>query len=460
MLACVPYGEADGFARGRRTTLLSPSRVRTQNHGEVMKRLWLGVTILGAIAVLAGCPIYSDSSNYRVCTSTACYDCPDPTLSNACIEWQCGTSADCGAGYVCNGNACAPETAAATDAASASPEPCRTPMQCPIGSVCGQDETCHGGDCAYWGCPPGFGCFRGAYGEASCIEDVDTIDATGGSSSSDASVEAARDAATTATGDGAAEASWDASSNALTDAPPAVSAEASLDAADAAWVDAAGDAQGPLAAALTPCNFDGQCGGGGSRCVNGNCTPQSGLCSDGTQCSAGESCVDGECTPHCSAALPCAIGFECDLNRGVCSLNSTVCASTADCLGGTVCVQAHCVAPCSSPDAGAICPATEVCANGGCIPNQAASFACTNDGYTGPVANSCELGAICLHDDCYVECSLDGGVCTAGQVCKEVTTLQGTFAVCGPPSELGSECDSAAGLYCPPGELCIDGYCK
>jgi len=417
--------------------------VQTKNHGEVMKRLWLGITILGAIAVLAGCPIYSDTGNYRVCTSTACYDCPDPSLSNACIAWQCSSARDCGEGYVCNGNECAPATVLPVDGSSSAMK-CSNPAGCPTGSVCGQDETCHSGDCAYWGCPAGFGCFRGAYGEASCIEEVSSttpMSATDGSADVSVAPEAAADA-------GAAT-PVDASSDATRE--EAASADSSGATTDAAQI--------PVVPPV-PCNFDGQCGGGGARCVNGNCTVQSGLCSDGTQCSGGQSCVDGECTPHCSAASPCPIGFECDLNRGVCSLDASVCASTSDCLGGTVCVEAHCVAPCAPADAGAICPGGELCTNGGCLPNQAASFQCKNDGYTGAVANVCDTGEICLHGDCYVECELDAGACQPGSVCKQVTTAQGTFAVCGPASELGSGCDPAAGSYCPPGAQCIDGSCK
>jgi hypothetical protein len=192
---------------------------------------------------------------------------------------------------------------------------------------------------------------------------------------------------------------------------------------------------------------------------------QSGLCSDGTQCASGESCVNGICTARCAASNPCPIGFDCDLNRGVCSLNSTVCATTASCQGGTVCVEGYCVAPCAASEAGPACPNAELCVNGGCIPNQAAAFSCKNNGYTGAVANLCSPENICLHDDCYLECNLDAGAdagaCTdPSTVCKQVTTAQGTFAVCAPPSELGSDCDPAAGTDCSPGSLCIDGYCK
>jgi hypothetical protein len=356
-----------------------------------MKRFLLAITLVGSGAILAGCPIYSDTGNYRVCTSSTCYDCPDTQVSSACILWQCATNADCGNGLMCSGNTCG------VFAGDASTSVCYTAADCPSGNWCLDGQ---------------------------CVE----VDASSSSSSSVWTLDASPSGSD---GGGEAGTSGDASGDASPQATP-------------------------------PCNADGQCGGGGARCINGQCTPQSGLCSDGTQCSSGESCVDGICTPQCAANNPCPIGYGCDLTRGVCSLNSTVCAVNSDCQGGTVCVEGYCVAPCVSGDAGPACPNAELCVNGGCIPNQAATFTCKNDGYTGAVANTCDTQSICLHDDCYVECNLDGGACAdPSSVCKQVTIAQGTFAVCGPATELGSECDPAAGIFCPvAGTLCINGYCE
>jgi hypothetical protein len=392
-----------------------------------MKRLLLAFTILGIAAVIAGCPIYSDTGNYRVCTSSSCYDCPDPSLSSACILWQCGSNSDCGDGFECSGNECTPiggpnvvfEAGIGSGGGSSSTavEACYLPSECSPGFTCGFDGVCHPGSCQSWGCVVGYTCNTASL--TCTASNVSVLDASIGET---------QDAAH------------------LTD----VSSEAASP--------EGGDASPP---GPTACNADGQCGGGGSRCINGVCTAQSALCSDGTQCASGESCVNGICTPHCAASNPCPIGFECDLTRGVCNLNPTPCASTTDCQGGAVCVEGYCVAPCAAADAGPACPNEELCVNGGCIPNQAAAFACKNNGYTGAVANTCDPASICLHDDCYVECDLDGGGCAdPSTVCKEVTTAQGTFDVCAPPSELGSQCDPAAGVDCGPDSVCIDGYCK
>ena len=52
-----------------------------------MKRLLLGMGILGAAAFLGGCPIYPSQSNeYRVCQGSGCYSCPDTSYSGACID--------------------------------------------------------------------------------------------------------------------------------------------------------------------------------------------------------------------------------------------------------------------------------------------------------------------------------------------------------------------------------------
>jgi hypothetical protein len=123
-------------------------------------------------------------------------------------------------------------------------------------------------------------------------------------------------------------------------------------------------------------------------------------------------------------------------------------------------VEGRCVAPCSSGDSGSSCPAGQLCVNGGCIPDEAAKFACKNDGQSGVLANQCSDTEICLHHDCYAACEPDGGGCAdPTAVCTEVTVTAGTYAVCTTSSNLGSDCDPAIGKACVSG-VCIDGYCK
>jgi hypothetical protein len=120
------------------------------------------------------------------------------------------------------------------------------------------------------------------------------------------------------------------------------------------------------------------------------------------------------------------------------------------------------VAPCA-PDAGAsACPTGQLCINGGCIPDQAARFACRNDGQLGQLATSCSPADICLHHDCYAACDPDAGAAACSDpatLCKQVTVTAGTYLVCAASSSLGSDCDPSVGKSCASG-VCIDGTCK
>ena len=209
------------------------------------------------------------------------------------------------------------------------------------------------------------------------------------------------------------------------------------------------------------CNADSTCGGDGALCIDGQCVPQSGLCSDTSQCaSPGAACVNGVCLPRCSLEAPsCAQGYECDYNRNVCDVNAAQCSTSAACQGGSVCVDGRCVTPCTSTEAGSACPSGLVCVNGGCIPDQGVvAFPCVNDGKGGSLANMCGASQTCLHHSCYDNCGTDAGTSCGSGLCKEVKVQAGTYAVCGTTTTLGSDCDPATGALCA-GGVCIDGYC-
>jgi hypothetical protein len=309
---------------------------------------------------------------------------------------------------------------------------CSTDSDCGSGYVCSDQGACvpapaqtydAGNDCTLTGCPDGYVC-KLANGVAQCVAHGTGTDAG-------------------------------ASTEAGTDASTATDAGSKSDASDAATI-------------AGPCNADGDCGGHGARCVDGQCTPQVDLCSDGSQCVVqGSACVDGLCEARCSGTVPCPSGFGCDFTRGVCNLDPGACtgSGTASCQGGAVCVEGHCAPPCAAAEAGAACAAGLVCVNGGCIPDQAAHFACANDGDEGQLANSCLTGFTCLHHDCYPSCNPDAGTgcgtgtAFTGTACKNVTIETGTYGVCGTATMLGSDCDPAQGKACASG-VCVDGYCK
>ncbi len=377
-----------------------------------MKRVFFGIGLLGVVAVLGGCPIYpSQQSEYQVCTNTGCYSCPDSSYSSACTPWACQSDSDCNPGYVCDANpsdqtygTCVPGTSYAGDASS--------------------------GDCSVTGCPAGQVC-KLANGVAQCV----TLPGGGGDD-----------------GGGGSDAAGDTGSS--TDGGTTTEA-------------GGGDAGGDGPSGTGPCNADSDCTVAGSKCIDGQCTSQIHLCSDGSQCNvSGYACVDGVCEAHCSGSNACPNGYSCDFTRGVCNINSGACSGsgTSTCQGGATCVDTHCVSPCSTDDAGPACQSGQVCVNGGCIPDQGASFACANDGQIGQLATTCASTAICLHHDCYTACDVDAGLtgaqCGTGETCKNVTIETGTYAVCGTSSTLGSDCDPAQGRYCSGGKVCVDGYCQ
>lgn len=371
-----------------------------------MKRILLGGVLLGLAAVLGGCPIYPSQSEYQVCSVNACYSCPDPSFSTACTPWPCGSDSDCPSAYVCD-----PNQGACVGASSGS----------------GSDGGSTGTDCTSTGCPSGQVC-KLAGGVASCVTLGGGSDASSGTDASSTDSGTGGDGSTT-TGDAAS-----------------------------------GDGNTTVTG---PCNDDATCGGNGEKCIDGQCTVPGELCSDGSQCVVtGSACVDGVCEAHCSASSSCPNGTQCDLIRGVCNIKAACTGSgTAGCQGGNTCVEGACVPPCATSDAGPACANGEICVNGGCVWDQKATFACSNDGQSGQLATTCPDGSICLHHDCYTACGGDGAAtCTSSSsvagVCKNVTIETGTYAVCGSANTLGSDCDLAQGKACSGGKVCVDGYCQ
>jgi hypothetical protein len=98
----------------------------------------------------------------------------------------------------------------------------------------------------------------------------------------------------------------------------------------------------------------------------------------------------------------------------------------------------------------------------GCIPDQAATFTCQNDG----VQDACASGSICLHHDCWISCAApDQSACATQSIlntCKPVADGSSTYDVCGTATNLGNQCGagSVGNQTCSGGQVCIDGFCK
>lgn len=402
----------------------------SKGNGMVINRMVLGATGLCAAIWLVGCPIYSNSTpaSVPVLCGGVLNDCPSDECTDACIAWQCGWSGDCQDGYACENAVCVVATP----------------------------------DCSTTGCADGFIC-KLAAGTASCV----ARNSDGGASlnNSDATSDANPSLdAPAATEDAARPPLADATS---TDSalPPVADATSSNEASDSPEEsDSSAIYEFDSEAGSSVCNDDTQCASSSERCIDGRCLDVGSLCSDGTQCVvSGYRCVDGVCEPACSAVSPCPLGYSCNTALGACALNPERCSGAAPCPSGSVCVEERCVAPCAASGNPSNCPhGGEICVNGGCIPNEAASFSCKNDGESFELADTCAVGEICLHHDCYEACEITpdaGGCADPTRVCKEVTVPTGTYTVCAPPNGLGSECDVAALSPCPSGHVCVDGYC-
>jgi hypothetical protein len=369
-----------------------------------MKRFFWSMMSVGVVAVVAGCPIYSDNSSYRVCTSNGCYACPNEYMDDGCSSWQCNTSSDCPSGFTCSADSSGNQTCMGVGYDGGYPTGCAQDSDCSSGEVCGANGQCQTGDCSTAGCPSGSQCTL-SNGVATCVS-------TGNDSGVDASSDSSSDAGDTAP---------------------------------------------------SGCQSAADCTstGAGAQCLNGACTPASGQCFDQTQCPTNSQCVQGACTPSCSTTA-CPTGYSCDANNE-CTGNPTPCGSGASCSTGDVCVEQHCVAPCG--DGGTCSAAGFVCVEGGCIPNQLPTFVCGADGSVGDgQAGDCAIGSICLHHSCFIACNPDAGATACAEaamfnVCKSVTTSNGTYPVCGSSSNLGSQCDPTQNQACPNSGVCIDGFC-
>ena len=363
-----------------------------------MKRLLLGIAMLGVAALLWGCPIYGNEN--RVCQGGGCYSCPDQTYSGACINWTCSQDSDCDNGYLCD-----------QGSGTCYPGSYNTPDS-------GYDAAA---DCSITGCPSGQVC-KLSNGVAQCVQQSGGTDAgTGGDSASP--------------GDGAT--TTDASDGSVFGTGCNADSECSASGAGSRCID------GRCAAQVALCSDGTQCNAAGSACVDGLCEAlcnatqpcpsgygcdfTRGVCnlnpgpcsgSGSSSCQGGATCVEGHCVPPCDAAAE----------------------GGASCAAGQVCVNGGCI-----PDQGATfacandgdqgqlsntCPSSDICLHHDCYP-------------------ACPLDAS----------STAPNFCPAGTSCKDVTIETGIYAVCAAAGTLGSDCDPAQGKACASG-VCINGSCQ
>lgn len=290
----------------------------------MMKRAALFVFSALGVAVLAGCPIYSDDTDrdHRVCIGGECYDCPDAYYSSACTSWTCYTGSDCPSGYACNtSNRC---TLGAQDGGGV--QTCAKPSDCPPGSTCAADNVCRAGDCSTTGCPANYTC-KLANGAAQCVAAAD-----GGAVSS---CKADAECASTP------------GSKCLTGEcvpPSGQCADATQCAAGAVCVDGSCT---PACSATKACPT-----GYGCDLGKGVCTQNPTSCTSSTQCTGGSVCVDQHCVAPCGEGATCPAGLVC-LDGGCTPDERPVFVCNTEgvqdsCQPGSLCLRHSCYIACSS----------------------------------------------------------------------------------------------------------------
>jgi hypothetical protein len=315
---------AVGRGRPRKAATAGSAHAKPEGSGEDMKGLLLGATILGAAAVLGGCPIYPDTHDNQVCGA------------------ECCSSSDCGSGYACTlQGQCVPW---------------------------GQDAAAGGGECGE--CPMGYLCTLSA-GLLQCLPP---------NAGQDASLPASEDSGngTMVGAAGDAAAAVDAASDAAGSLDGGIvvgelcNADAQCDAGGAKCVDGLCTSQGQL------CSDGTQCLVAGDACVDGLCIPRCGG-SNSTPCPTGYACDfnRGVCSVNpgaCTTDAQCQGGAACVETR--CVAPCAPADAGAECATGQVCVNGGCIPDeqaqftCkndgSSGTTANTCPASSVCLHGDC----------------------------------------------------------------------------------------------
>jgi len=284
-----------------------------------------GFFALGGTAVLAGCPIYPDNGDYRVCTSSGCYDCPTNYYSDSCNAWQCNQDYDCPNGYSCQNDRCVAGTSSSTNST------CAAPSDCASGSNCGTDDICHPGDCSSSGCPTNYVC-KLTNGAVACVPSTSTSGDSGNTFTGCTS-----DAACASLGSGSKclDGSCVAPANQCSDATQCPNSEQCV----------AGVCT-PSCSSTVACPTGYACDNGTGVCSQ-NPTP----CSDTQTCSSGLTCVDQRCVTPCGSGNSCATGLVCVDNGCIPDQRPTFVCNTEgvedSCASGSICLHHNCYISCN-----------------------------------------------------------------------------------------------------------------
>jgi MYXO-CTERM domain-containing protein len=188
--------------------------------------------------------------------------------------------------------------------------------------------------------------------------------------------------------------------------------------------------------------------------------------------------------PACDAGAtqPCYTGPTGTEGVGICKGGNETCSASGNwgpCLGQTLPGTQYCDGKddtCNgTTDQGAVCPATEVCVNGNCVPGSCGGaefgqacppgYTCTSGACVAGAcgdAGICPAGQTCQNGGCIDPCK--GVVCGSGSFCSDGTCVAGGCYATG--CDGGAYCSAGScvpnpcnGVTCPDGTFCRAGYC-
>ena len=226
----------------------------------------------------------------------------------------------------------------------------------------------------------------------------------------------------------------------------------------------------------------------GEVCRDGACEKDS--CA-GVKCDAGKICVEGACEAEkCNASNVCKAGRVCNPKANACvddpcagvtcpdskqvcrwgqCQSPPSCSVDKDCPGKQLCLEGKCVQP--TCETNSDCASGELCSAGSCKADSCANKTCQDNEFcrAGQCVPSCAgvfcpKGQVCVDGACTQD-PCDGVSCSSGEVCVNGKCVNDT---CEQDSCKGKRiCRAGActeppcdNIQCPKGQTCSDGQCK
>jgi hypothetical protein len=219
------------------------------------------------------------------------------------------------------------------------------------------------------------------------------------------------------------------------------------------------------------------------ECWDGlTCDPARGVCTDDFVCTESWECpLDTVCDPSVGRCVPDEQPVPCDERAdcgygeicgptGTCVPGPGTCTDNAQCGPGAYCAEGTCVSS-ALCGGGVECldPATPICENGTCVPEEAPQYECQDN-------TGCDPGFRCVNGFCAeTPAPGPGETCQFDEQCNAGQCIDGKcHALCGTIDECGSGQDCVNGLCwdvetpgtecliaedCAANQACVNGTC-